>query len=134
MVWSQAHVFLGQLARTSQLFTLSHVLALLHSLQVDYLAVLAPRALLPGMDAAESFEADPHEAPHHPPVLKRGTGGKYGGEQVAPLFLSSPVVLITLLAVGLRTALQFYQCCGLIEQQGSCSPRHVCCPARLAAW
>lgn len=32
-----------------------------------------------GMDVARSYEADPHEEPHHPPVLKRGTGGAYPG-------------------------------------------------------
>lgn len=32
-----------------------------------------------GMDAAASFEVDPHDVPHQPPVLKRGTGGIYGG-------------------------------------------------------
>lgn len=32
------------------------------------------------MDAVQSFEVDPHDVPHQPPVLKRGTGGIYGGE------------------------------------------------------
>lgn len=36
-----------------------------------------------GMDAVQSFEVDPHEDPHHPPLLKRGTGGIYGGESVS---------------------------------------------------
>lgn len=31
------------------------------------------------MDAVQSFEVDPHDVPHQPPVLKRGTGGIYGG-------------------------------------------------------
>lgn len=32
-----------------------------------------------GMDAAQSFEVDPHQELHNPPVLKRGTGGTYRG-------------------------------------------------------
>lgn len=38
-----------------------------------------------GMDAAESFEVDPHDVPHQQPMLKRGTGGKYRGEVVRHL-------------------------------------------------
>jgi hypothetical protein len=37
-----------------------------------------------GMDAVQSFEVDPHEVPHHPPVLKKGTGGIYGGANCFP--------------------------------------------------
>lgn len=36
-----------------------------------------------GMDVEQSFEVDPHVEPHHPPVLKKGTGGEYGGGWVA---------------------------------------------------
>lgn len=75
----------------------------------------------PGMDAAESFEVDPHEVPHHPPVLKRGTGGKYGGEDQAVSCAAS----FTMRLLGPTPHL--YVCCaaqaraqGLWAQHQSC--------------
>jgi hypothetical protein len=48
-----------------------------------------------GMDVGASFEASPQEEPHHPPVLKKGTGGTYPpglepGAMLSDLFAQVP--------------------------------------------